>query len=404
MLSLFMIADDLTGALDAGVQLSSCCAVQVTVCCDEQRLEALAQGFQALVVDAETRHLSPAKAYEKVERLVRWALSQKVPCIYKKTDSALRGNIGAELSALAQAAQKEVHFIPAYPEMGRVTAGGIHFINGVPAAQSPFGKDPFEPVQTSFLPELIASQTKCPVVLAAPGRKPAQGAAIFVYDSASEEEIEKTAALIAKGGSPLLLAGCAGFAKALPQMLGLQKTQPAERPVFRKLLFVCGSVNPVARTQCEMAALMGTPHFLLSPIQKMNPLFCTEKEGARLLQELLSGFQQSPAQLLDAGREAPSSFGDGMERLRVTACLGGLVKGVLDGGFLGALLVTGGDTLLGLMQALQVQTLVPLCEIAKGVVLCRYFYGGVWRELLSKSGGFGPPGLLCDLARLCGQI
>ena len=102
MIHLFVIADDFTGALDTGVQFASYgAATKVIVGTGLQALEADAQ-TQVLVVDAETRHLPAAQAYDTVYRLVRWAKEKKIGCIYKKTDSALRGNIGAELARLPE--------------------------------------------------------------------------------------------------------------------------------------------------------------------------------------------------------------------------------------------------------------------------------------------------------------
>ena len=71
---------------------------------------------------------------------------------YKKTDSALRGNIGAELSAALDGSGAGVlSFLPAFPRMNRTTAAGIHYIDGIPAAKSVFGQDPFNPVKESVL-------------------------------------------------------------------------------------------------------------------------------------------------------------------------------------------------------------------------------------------------------------
>ena len=119
MIHLFVIADDFTGALDTGVQFASYGA--------------------ATKVVVGTRHLPAAQAYDTVYRLVRWAKEKKIGCIYKKTDSALRGNIGAELSAaLAADGGDRLHFVPAFPNLDRVTRGGVHYIGGVPVAQSVF--------------------------------------------------------------------------------------------------------------------------------------------------------------------------------------------------------------------------------------------------------------------------
>ena len=113
MIHLFVIADDFTGALDTGVQFASYgAATKVVVGTGLQALEADAQ-TQVLVVDAETRHLPAAQAYDTVYRLVRWAKEKRSDASIK-TDSALRGNIGAELSA-ALAADGGDRFISCPP-------------------------------------------------------------------------------------------------------------------------------------------------------------------------------------------------------------------------------------------------------------------------------------------------
>ena len=46
---------------------------------------------QVLVVDTETRHLPPEKAYQIVEELTRAACRAGIRYIYKKTDPRRRG-------------------------------------------------------------------------------------------------------------------------------------------------------------------------------------------------------------------------------------------------------------------------------------------------------------------------
>mgnify|MGYP000791884948 FL=1 len=145
MLRLLMIADDFTGALDTGVQLAAH-GIPTQVVVGQADLSACSS--TVLVVDTETRHLPAAKAAEAVARLTRSAVENGVGCIYKKTDSALRGNIGAELAALLKASgARNLPFLPAFPQIGRTTKKGVHYIDGVPVNESPFGIDPFEPVR-----------------------------------------------------------------------------------------------------------------------------------------------------------------------------------------------------------------------------------------------------------------
>jgi hypothetical protein len=161
MLLLLILADDFTGALDTGVQFAAC-GIPTRVVVGEQ-VDLAASDAAVLVVDTETRHLPAAEAYAVIAKLTRDAMSAGVFSIYKKTDSALRGNIGAELSALLKTSgERRLPFLPAFPQIDRVTRDGVHYISGVPVTESPFGIDPFEPVRHARVTELIGEQTDVP--------------------------------------------------------------------------------------------------------------------------------------------------------------------------------------------------------------------------------------------------
>ena len=161
MLLLLILADDFTGALDTGVQFAAC-GIPTRVVVGEQ-VDFAANDAAVLVVDTETRHLPAAEAYAVIAKLTREAMSAGVFSIYKKTDSALRGNIGAELSALLKTSgERQLPFLPAFPQIDRVTRDGVHYISGVPVTESPFGIDPFEPVRHARVTELIGEQTDVP--------------------------------------------------------------------------------------------------------------------------------------------------------------------------------------------------------------------------------------------------
>ncbi len=148
MIRLLIIADDFTGALDTGVKFAEKGAEVRVIVGEACEFEKTDPQVSVLVVDAETRHLQAKEAYEKVASLVKKARDAKIPYIYKKTDSALRGNVGSELAAVLAAGKASVlPFVPAFPKMGRTTEQGIHYIDGIPVSESVFGSDPFEPVE-----------------------------------------------------------------------------------------------------------------------------------------------------------------------------------------------------------------------------------------------------------------
>ena len=115
---------------------------------------------EVLVIDSETRPMPAAKAYDAVKNITGWAKAINIPVIFKKTDSALRGNIGSELQAVLDGSgHDKVYFLPGYPKIDRCTVNGTHYIQGQLLEKSVFGQDPFEPVKLSYIPDIIAQQT-----------------------------------------------------------------------------------------------------------------------------------------------------------------------------------------------------------------------------------------------------
>ena len=94
MISLLVLADDFTGALDTGVQfVKQGIKTEVLTVKD---LDFTAYDTDVLVINTETRHLSGSETFAIISNLVKKAKEAGVKYVYKKTDSALRGNIGAE--------------------------------------------------------------------------------------------------------------------------------------------------------------------------------------------------------------------------------------------------------------------------------------------------------------------
>ena len=95
MRRMVLIADDLTGALDTGVQFAGSEANVFVTTADGINGE---ESADILVIDTESRHLPAEEAYRTVYETVD-CVRHRFPWIYKKTDSLLRGNLGAELAA-----------------------------------------------------------------------------------------------------------------------------------------------------------------------------------------------------------------------------------------------------------------------------------------------------------------
>lgn len=408
---LLIIADDFTGALDTGVQFAERgIKTRVVVGADAALTH---QNADVLVVDTETRHLPAAQAYAAVEGLVQRAKYAGFAYLYKKTDSALRGNVGAELAALLSASgSRQLAFLPAFPQMNRVTKNGVQYIDGVPVTESPFGVDPFEPVRHAAVTDLLAEQTDLPAAsfpaLAADGSVPAEDG-ILVFDAATVDELRSTGRALLNNGGLRVLAGCAGFGAVLPELLGLggaDVTCPALDP---RLLVICGSVNAITLAQLDKAEQAGFTRLRLTPHQKLMPDYWRSADGRMTLDHIEETLAAHPYNIIETndegGNEPTATAADALGltreemRVRIASGVGQLVGALFASPAVGTLLLTGGDTLLQCMNSVGVHELEPICEMEHGVVLARFGCGGTTRYVITKSGGFGQADLLTALAK-----
>ena len=408
---LLIIADDFTGALDTGVQFAARgIKTRVVVGADAALTH---RNADVLVVDTETRHLPAAKAYEAVERLVRRAGHAGFTYLYKKTDSALRGNVGAELAALLNASgSRQLAFLPAFPQMNRVTKNGVQYIDGVPVTESPFGVDPFEPVRHAAVTELLAEQTDLPAAafpaLAADGNVPTANG-ILIFDAATVEDLRSTGRALLNNGGLHVLAGCAGFGAVLPELLGLGGADVTRPTLDPRLLVICGSVNAITLAQLDKAEQAGFTRLRLTPHQKLTPDYWYSDEGQAALKNIEETLAAHPYNIIetnDEGGNEPTAkaaevLGLTREemRVRIAGGIGQLVGAIFASPSVGTLLLTGGDTLLQCMNSVGVHELEPICEMERGVVLARFGCNGTTRYVITKSGGFGQADLLTKLAK-----
>ena len=384
---LLMIADDLTGALDAGVAFASA-GIQTCVGQGDYFLRNQeARQYSVQVTVAETRHVSAQDAYDQVYELVQRAAGCGFTCIYKKTDSALRGNPGAELAAVRDASEeKTICFVPAFPKMNRVTRQGVQYIDGtIPVAESVFGNDPFNPVRYSAVLEIISQTTEGRAYLADPSEN-VYDSGIAVFDAQTEADILRIARNLVKSGNARLLAGCAGLASVLPQVLQFPTDERNTHYPGGHLAVFCGSINPISMAQCQTAVDQGAPRFHLMEDGRFLP---TEELAERIAHAL----QTASITVFDTG----SLEVQGTDPKHIAERVSLVVKGVTERNTGSILFIIGGDTLIAFIRTMGIETIIPMAELFPGVVLAKYHDHGNWHFLISKSGGFGDETLLMDI-------
>jgi len=411
LIKLLVIADDFTGALDTGVKFAKE-GVDVQVTSDRAFNFDRNQEMQVLVINAETRHLDKKEAYRVIYDITKRALDFQISNIYKKTDSALRGNIGSELSAMVDASkQKMVAFIPAFPQMKRHTLEGSQYINGVPVHKSIFGKDPFDPVRYSYIPDIINQQSDVgtKVVSAGETRKELEDFnGIAIYNADSLEELGRIGLELKRNGYLHMTAGCAGFAELLPGLLEMKRGSQPEIKYQTSFLVACGSINPITKEQLDFAQRNGFYRINLTDQQKLEKAYWKSEPGQHAIKEMIECCKAYHYCIIDTidlenhgnfGRNIKGKFYE-REKVRKTISdnLGYILKCIVDAGYEGNMLITGGDILQGFMKELGVTELIPLAEIRPGVVLSRFYWKDKDYQIVSKSGGFGERSLIIELS------
>lgn len=413
MIKLLVITDDFTGALDTGVQFSKQ-GISTLIAIDKAvPLFQSVGDAQVLVVDTESRHLSPKDAYQCVKTLVQMAKVQGVKYIYKKTDSALRGNIGAELSAVTNAFHNQtVYFVPAFPVQGRTTRNGIHYVNGVPVSDSVFGKDPFEPVIFSNVADIIHSQSDIPVTLSSlQDINCCKGRQIIAIDAASEADIRIVCDRFKKMGIPTIMAGCAGFAAHLAELLKLTPQKLPYLNTCEKIMVLSGSVNPITFKQQKYAQKNGFTCVELKPEQKLTLNFCSKEEGYQFLDSLEQILESNHKLLIvaasnDQSVQATDTFARKMKllpeqaRVRIARNLGQIAAEISLRQTDSAVFLIGGDTLISYLHLMHAHKIEPLRELVPGVVQAKLHCSMGTRNIISKSGGFSSKDVIIQVTKM----
>lgn len=389
-----VLADDLTGAGDAGVQFAAA-GLRTRTLLDGWTAADL-QGADVVAVATDSRHLLPPVAYARVHAAGARLRAAAVEVVYKKIDSTGRGPLAAEIEAVLDACELPLAVVcPAYPALGRTLRSGVLLVNHIPVTATAAGTDPHAPVHESHLPTLLARGTRRPVhlvtrptggyrhaslaaELAALGAHAPSGGigGLVVCDAEEDADLAAIVAAARTQRARTLLVGSAGMARPLAAILAAQVTAQAETQAPHCVLVLCGSLHPAARAQVHYLEQSGNPRVKLlitaAPAQDYLPGPPTG--------ETLSGGASPAAQLAEEAAAWLAAQG--------TAGIAGVV-------------VTGGDTLQALLRALAARGVDLEQEIAPGVPL-GHIAGGPWAglPLISKAGGFGGPALLADAAAL----
>ncbi|GAA4852015.1 D-threonate kinase [Paenibacillus vulneris] len=433
MLRLAIIADDLTGASDSGVQVARK-GLPTQVVFDWSELNASTSIAETIVLDTDSRSVPGELAYQRVREAAASLKEQGCAFIYKKLDSTLRGNLGQEIEAVLDVYGFEgAIVVPAFPRIGRTTVGGRHYLNGVPIHETEIGRDPKTPVPEADISKLLSGQARrtavsIPLAAVREGLSALEesvnhalksGAELLVIDAETDEDLQQIAELMPKLKERLLWAGSAGLAEYLPlSSIGMvgsdtstegadvaeaaadaelkRKVQRGRQPV----MLVAGSISRVTRAQVQkvnehpdVACVELDPLTLLaSPEQAAQ-----EKEHCyRSLSSALNAGSDvsfyagsSPEQVAKAQK---LGFSRGMDASSVSNAiadaLGEVAAAVCSAYTLQGMVLTGGDTAKAVCRHLGVRGIELTSELEPGIPLGRLI-GARNVPTVTKAGAFG---------------
>ena len=233
-LPLAIIADDLTGAMDTGLQFSKR-GLETLVAMHWDHLPEA----DVVVIDTDSRAAQTAEARE---RLLGVARLVKGHTLYKKVDSTMRGNVGQELRALLEVLHpRGIVVAPAFPQEGRTTLQGIQRVEGVPLDRTFYAHDPRWPMRESHLPTLLGQQSGEKVghvglelvgkgVDALVGALQDRAERVVVVDALEQAHLRTIAQALLRLGQGWLPCGSAGLAEEWAEALDLRRDVAHPRP------------------------------------------------------------------------------------------------------------------------------------------------------------------------------
>ena len=225
---MIVIADDITGAAEiAGIAFSKGQEVRL-LCSSPVNCDGVAVN-ETTVIATDTRSMSEVEAVAETRHIIR-PLSLEGDggrLLFKKTDSALRGHVVAELTALMESTgyQRAV-YLPANPTKGRVIKNGLYYINKVPIHETAFSYDPEFPAKTSVLKERFPD---------------AEANGIIMPDAESMDDIRNIIGLYNDGKT--LFAGAADLFSALLEMTPNDTPHPSSITPHPSSIILCGSTQ-----------------------------------------------------------------------------------------------------------------------------------------------------------------
>jgi D-threonate/D-erythronate kinase len=399
---IIMIADDLTGACDAGVQFTQK-GFKTVVCFEEESADKVQA--EVIVLDTNSRALPQKEAYSTVKQTVSDLNKEDLGLIYKKIDSTLRGNLGTEIDALMDSHPFDFAVIaPALPSLGRTTKNGVQYLKGAPVDKTEIANDPKTPVTESSIIKLLSVQSERGASLFSKSflKEDIEGVqekvkdqlekrvSLFVCDAESETDLKEIAAVLSSLAYKILWVGSAGLAEWLTASFEKKKNNATNLQIEKGILpvlVVAGSRSGVAKRQVDTLLRLADIRQVQLSVEMLAEKHTRNSEINRCETELTDYLKKGHDVVLYVNQGNSAAKSSEMPSL-IEECLSQIVSGASRVIKLNGIVLTGGDTAKAICKELGVTGIELIDEIESGLPLSKMI-GGPGYLTVTKAGAFG---------------
>ncbi|WP_161988559.1 four-carbon acid sugar kinase family protein [Pedococcus bigeumensis] len=376
MLEQLIVADDLSGAAESAATFllrTTRITVLVSGAADHNHV-APDDSPRVVVLDTDSRHLAAEAAGTEVARCVARAGTGAAGArVVKKVDSLLRGNILAEVSALAALLSATPVVATALPSAGRTVVDGQPLVHGRPLADTTLW-DAEEADAPATVADVLAGLDPVTVPLSVVRDGPRLRAALAdaarcgaapLCDAETDADLDAVVAASTVLDTPLLV-GSAALVAAVARRLDADDAPaqpddaPAQPPVRSSsepqhvVVAVVGSAAPTIAAQVALLTDLGLPVLRLDP----GELLTAPAQARTRVEEALSGAGLVVA--IDHTADVDPSAARRLSTALAAAARPATSRATV-------LLATGGETAHAVLTSIGVDRLRPVATSAEVV-------------------------------------
>ena len=420
---IYVIADDLTGANDTGVQFTKKGYNTIVSILGKSVAQNIPEDLDVFVVDTETRELESKSARKILRNILKKLNINKSDMIYKKVDSTLRGNIGHEIEEIMNILKKDVCiFSPSFPSHQRITVGGYLVVQQKLLGLSEYSSNNLDRGENSFIPLLLEKQTKFSIgqidlkevcrgqetILKKINEMYQKGNKIIIIDSTNEEHLKNIFDSCLKFDGSVLFSGSAGLAKHFLSIDNKNeelkiKIENNKGPV----IVVAGSRHSVMEDQIKyfknrenFTELIIDLEQIFSNKEKIlndyaNICIKAIKDNCDVVIHTHAIYNEK--KLINKKLMLKYNIDFRELEIKIKTFLGELTSRIVKNSYARNLILTGGDIALGACRELGIFNLTILNELLPGIPLAAANYKNYNLNIVTKAGGFGKEDTLYNL-------